>query len=55
LGAATAKAHGGILIAILIDVLIVLLTAIGAAQVGVNYSEEGGAFIWMRIWDVNKL
>ncbi len=50
LGAATEKAHSGILIAMLIDVLIVLLTAISAAQVGVNYSEEGGAFIWMRIF-----
>lgn len=50
LGAATEKAHSGILVAMIIDVLIVLLTAISAAQVGVNYSEEGGAFIWMRIF-----
>ncbi|MFL0266686.1 amino acid permease [Candidatus Clostridium radicumherbarum] len=50
LGAATAKAQSGILISMIIGVIIVLLTAISAAQVGVNYSEEGGAFIWMRIF-----
>ncbi|HEY3363565.1 MAG TPA: amino acid permease [Symbiobacteriaceae bacterium] len=50
LGAATAEAGSGILIAMLISGLIALLTGISAAQVGVNYPEEGGAFIWMRIF-----
>ena len=48
LGAATAKAGSGILVAMLIGGVIALLTGISAAQVGVNYPEEGGAFIWMR-------
>src|SRR5438094_2644027 len=48
LGAATAKAGSGILVAMLIGGLIALLTGISAAQVGVNYPEEGGAFIWTR-------
>src|SRR5207237_6108302 len=38
----------GILLAMLIGGVIALLTGISAAQVGVNYPEEGGAFIWMR-------
>lgn len=48
LGAATAKAGSGILVAMLIGGLIALLTGISAAEVGVNYPEEGGAFIWTR-------
>src|SRR5438034_1877176 len=47
-GAATAKAGSGILIAILIGGVIALLTGISAAEVGVNYPQEGGAFIWTR-------
>src|SRR5438477_5279711 len=48
LGAATAQAGSGILVAMLIGGLIVLLTGISAAEVGVNYPQEGGAFIWTR-------
>src|SRR5712692_669827 len=48
LGAATAEAGSGILVAMLIGSLIALLTGISAAEVGVNYPQEGGAFIWMR-------
>src|SRR5437899_6601718 len=48
LGSATAKAGSGILVAMLIGGLIALLTGISAAQVGVNYPEQGGAFIWTR-------
>ena len=48
LGAATAEAGSGILVAMLIGGLIALLTGISAAQVGVNYPDEGGAFIWLR-------
>src|SRR5437667_6697437 len=48
LGAATAQAGSGILVAMLIGGLIALLTGISAAQVGVNYPDEGGAFIWLR-------
>lgn len=50
LGEATSKARSGILIAMLIGAVIALLTGISAAQAGVNYPEEGGAFIWMRIF-----
>lgn len=48
LGAATAKAGSGVLVAMLIGGGIALLTGISAAEVGVNYPEEGGAFIWTR-------
>src|SRR5881628_4275076 len=48
LGAATSDAGSGILVAMLIGGVIALLTGISAAQVGVNFPEEGGAFIWMR-------
>ena len=48
LGSATAKAGSGILVAMLIGGFIALLTGISAAEVGVNYPEEGGAFIWTR-------
>lgn len=50
LGAATAEARNGILVAMLIGGLIALMTGISAAQAGANYPEEGGAFIWMRIF-----
>src|SRR5438132_8908229 len=48
LSAATAKAGSGILVAILIGGVIALLTGISAAEVGVNYPQEGGAFLWTR-------
>src|SRR6266849_5202881 len=48
LGAAAAEAGSGILVAMLIGGVIALLTGISAAEVGVNYPEEGGAFIWTR-------
>src|SRR5438552_14812241 len=48
LGGATAKAGSGILVAMLIGGIIALLTGLSAAQVGVHYPEEGGAFIWTR-------
>ena len=47
-GAATAEAGSGILVAMLIGGVIALLTGISAAEVGVNYPQEGGAFIWTR-------
>lgn len=46
LGAATAEAGSGILLAMLIGGTIALLTGLSAAQVGVNDPEEGGAMIW---------
>gem|GEM_PF-3218423 len=49
-GEATAKAQNGILIAMVIGMLVALMTGISAAQVGVNYPVEGGAFAWMRIF-----
>src|SRR5438874_2846000 len=48
LGAATAEAGSGILLAMLIGGVVALLTGISAAEVGVNYPQEGGAFIWTR-------
>ncbi len=48
LGAATAEAGSGILVAMLIGGAIALLTGISAAEVGINYPQEGGAFIWTR-------
>src|SRR5438552_14226220 len=48
LGAATAEAGSGILVAVLLGGLVALLTGVSAAEVGVNYPEEGGAFIWTR-------
>lgn len=50
LGEATTEARSGILVAMLIGAVIALMTGISAAQVGVNYPEEGGAFVWMRIF-----
>src|SRR5712691_2727095 len=48
LGAATAEAGSGILVAVLLGGLVALLTGVSAAEVGVNYPQEGGAFIWTR-------
>src|SRR5438309_4494206 len=48
LGGATAKAGSGILLSMMMGGLVALSTGISAAQVGVNYPEEGGAFIWNR-------
>src|SRR5947207_3907440 len=48
LGAASAEAGSGILIAVLVGGLIALFTGISAAEVGINYPQEGGAFIWTR-------
>src|SRR5438046_5050393 len=47
-GSATAKAGSGILIAMVLGGLIALATGISAAQLGVNYPKEGGAFTWAR-------
>src|SRR3989441_2687352 len=48
IGSATAKAGSGILIAMVLGGLIALATGISAAQLGVNYPKEGGAFTWAR-------
>src|SRR5438874_9285943 len=48
LGTATAEAGSGILVAVLLGGLVALLTGISAAEVSVNYPQEGGAFIWTR-------
>src|SRR5437867_13184246 len=47
-GAATAAAGTGILIAMVIGGSVALATGISAAQLGVNFPEEGGAFTWAR-------
>src|SRR6266849_7441935 len=48
IGSATAKAGSGILVAMILGGLIALATGISAAQLGVNYPKEGGAFTWAR-------
>src|SRR5436190_15519696 len=48
LGATAAVAGSGILVAIVIGGIICLATGVSAAQVGLNYPIEGGAFIWTR-------
>lgn len=55
LGAATAEAGSGILVAMLIGGVIALLTGISAAEVGVNYPDEGAAFSWTRRFDFHTL
>ncbi len=48
MGSAAAKAGSGILLAMVVGGLVALLTGISAAQLGVNYPREGGAFTWAR-------
>ena len=48
IGSATAKAGSGILVAMTLGGLVALATGISAAQLGVNYPKEGGAFTWAR-------
>ncbi|TME90126.1 MAG: amino acid permease [Chloroflexi bacterium] len=50
-GAATAAAGTGILMAIVLGGTVALATGISAAQLGVNFPEEGGAFSWARAFD----
>ncbi len=51
IGSATAKAGSGILLAMILGGLIALFTGLSAAQLGVNYPKEGGAFTWAREFD----
>src|SRR2546425_10997415 len=48
IGPATAKAGSGILLAMTIGGVVALFTGISAAQLGINYPKEGGAFTWAR-------
>src|SRR5207237_2783799 len=48
---ARAKAGSGMLVARVLGGLIALATGISAAQLGVNYPKEGGAFTWAREFD----
>ena len=50
-GAATHVAGSGILVAMLLGGSVALATGISAAQLGVNFPEEGGAFTWARQFD----
>ena len=50
-GAATNVAGSGILVAMLLGGSVALATGISAAQLGVNFPEEGGAFTWARQFD----
>src|SRR5438552_1706797 len=55
IGAATAAAGSGILVAILLGGSVALATGISAAQLGVNNPTEGGAFTWARDFDHDAL
>src|SRR5205814_901426 len=54
-GAATHVAGSGILVAMLLGGSVALATGLSAAQLGVNYPEEGGAFTWSREFGKNTL
>jgi len=47
-GSATARPGSGILVAMVLGGPIALTTGISAAQLGVTYPKEGGAFTWAR-------
>lgn len=55
IGSATAKAGSGILLAMILGGLIALFTGLSAAQLGINYPKEGGAFTWAREFDHQTL
>lgn len=48
IGAASVKAGSGIPLAIILGGLVALATGLSAAQLGINFPEEGGAFTWAR-------
>jgi basic amino acid/polyamine antiporter, APA family len=48
IGPAAAKAESGILLAMTIGGVVAVFTGISAAQLGINYPKEGGAFTWSR-------
>src|SRR5438552_177139 len=48
LGATAAKAGSGLLLAMMLGGLVALATGLSAAQLGINFPEEGGAFTWSR-------
>src|SRR5437588_1697299 len=48
LGVAMSKAGSGILLAILLGGVVALATGLSAAQLGVQFPKEGGAFTWAR-------
>jgi basic amino acid/polyamine antiporter, APA family len=54
-GAATSKAGSGILLAMGLGGLVCLFTGISAAQLGVNYPKQGGAFTWARQFNHKRL
>src|SRR5207249_10413748 len=54
-GAATAAAGSGILVAMILGGSVALATGISAAQLGVNFPEEGGAFTWARAFGHNTI
>src|SRR6266496_5053540 len=48
LGVAMSKAGSGVLLAIFLGGLVALATGLSAAQLGVAFPKEGGAFTWAR-------
>ena len=55
IGSAASRAGSGILLAMVLGGLVALFTGISAAQLGVNYPVEGGAFTWARQFNHKRL
>src|SRR6266567_4253082 len=55
LGATAEKAGGALLLAMIPGGLVCLATGISGAQLGVNFPEQGGAFVWARAFHRNTL
>src|SRR5438552_2778119 len=55
LGATADKAGGALLLAMIPGGLVCLATGISGAQLGVNFPEHGGAFVWARAFHYNTL
>src|SRR5437762_3555257 len=51
LGVAMSRAGSGVLLAIFLGGVVALATGLSAAQLGVTFPKEGGAFTWAREYD----
>src|SRR5436190_4627985 len=51
LGIAMSRAGSGVLLAIFLGGVVALATGLSAAQLGVTFPKEGGAFTWAREYD----
>ncbi|PYS35534.1 MAG: hypothetical protein DMF75_03330 [Acidobacteria bacterium] len=55
LGATAEKAGSALLLAMIPGALVAWSTGVSGAQLGVNFPEPGGAFVWARAFDYNSL